>query len=125
MAVVVLVLLYRPLVSTVRWLDSYKRPDTRTIAADWLKKSVPKGSRLAVENSGPTYLDAAGFAIVRADLLIDQSVAWYRERTDYLVISAGDLARYVDLLGAGPTVFQISPTPQRWGPPIRIVKLRN
>jgi 4-amino-4-deoxy-L-arabinose transferase-like glycosyltransferase len=125
MAVVVLALLYRPLASTVRWLDSYKRPDTRTITADWLKTSVPKGSRLAVENSGPTYLDAAGFTIVPADVLIDQSVAWYRERTDYLVISAGDLTRYADLLGAGPTVFQISPTPQRWGPPIRIVKLAN
>jgi 4-amino-4-deoxy-L-arabinose transferase-like glycosyltransferase len=123
LAVVVVALLYHPIASTVRWLDLYKRPDTRTIAGDWLKKSVQKGSRLAVENSGPAYLDAAGFAIVPTDLLIDQNVAWYRERVDYLVISAGDLTRYAELLGAGPTVFQINPTPQRWGPPIRIVRV--
>jgi hypothetical protein len=42
---------------------------------------------------------------------------------DYLVISAADLTRYGDYLAAGPTVFQVSPTPQRWGPPILIVKL--
>ena len=39
------------------------------------------------------------------------------------MISAADLARYGDYVNAGPTVFQIGPTPQRWGPPIRIVKL--
>ena len=50
---------------------------------------------------------------------------WYRQRVDYLVISAADLTRYGDYVNAGPTVFQISPTPQRWGPPILIVKLKR
>jgi hypothetical protein len=26
-------------------------------------------------------------------------------------------------VSAGPTVFQVTPTPQRWGPPIVIVRL--
>jgi hypothetical protein len=125
LAVAVVALLYGPAAGVVRWLDVYKRPDTRTIAADWLTKSAPRGSRVAVENSGPTYLDAAGFQVVPTELLFDHEPAWYRERADYLLISADDLARYGDLLGAGPTVFQISPTPQRWGPPVRIVKIEN
>jgi hypothetical protein len=124
-AVVALVLLYGPTAESVRWLNQFRRPDTRTIAAEWLKTNAPKGARVAVENSGPTYLDAAGFTVAPTELLLDHDVAWYRDHADYLIVSAGDLARYGDVLGAGPTLFQIAPTPQRWGPPIRIVKLRK
>src|SRR5205085_8788901 len=100
-----------------------KRADTRALTTDWLKANAPRGARLAVENSGPTYLDAAGFKVIANEQLLDQPMDWYRARADYLVISATDLARYDDYLGAGPTVFQIAPTPQRWGPPIQIIKL--
>lgn len=124
-ALVALILLYGPTADSVGWLNQFRRPDTRTIAADWLKANAPKGARVAVENSGPTYLDAAGFAVAPTELLLDHDVAWYRDHADYLIVSAGDLARYGDFLSAGPTLFQIAPTPQRWGPPIRIVKLRN
>lgn len=124
LALVMLGVLYYQTASTVRWLDAFRRPDTRGIAADWLKKNVPKGARLAVENSGPSYLDAAGFKVAGSELLMDHDVNWYRQQhVDYLVISAADLSQYGDLLASGPTVFQISPTPQRWGPPIRIIRL--
>ena len=116
-------LLFSGIRETVRWLDHLKRPDTRAIATDWLKRSTPKGARLAVENSGPTYLDRAGFRVTGSQLLIDHGLDWYRERADYLVVSSADLTRYGDYLAAGPTVFQIAPTPQRWGPPIVIVRL--
>lgn len=109
---------------SVRWLDALKRPDTRGMAADWLKANAPPGTRLAVENSGPTYLDAAGFRVVGTELLLGQPVDWYRQRADYLVISAADLSRYGEYIGAGPVVFHVEPGPQRWGPPIRIVSLR-
>jgi 4-amino-4-deoxy-L-arabinose transferase-like glycosyltransferase len=122
-AVVSLLVLGAPTLETVRWLDGLKRVDTRTMAADWLKLNVPRGARLAVENSGPTYLDAAGFRVVGSQLLIGQPLAWYRQRVDWLVISSGDLSQYGDYLNAGPTVFQAEPTPQRWGPPIRIISL--
>jgi 4-amino-4-deoxy-L-arabinose transferase-like glycosyltransferase len=110
------------IVDTINWIDDLKRPDTRTIAADWLKANTPKGTRVAVENSGPTYLDSAGFKVAGVERLLDRPIDFYRSRVDYLVISAADTAPYGDYLGAGPTVFQVSPTPQRWGPPIRIVK---
>lgn len=122
-AIAVALLLWPPAAEAVRWLDQFKRADTRTIAADWLKGNTAKGTRVAVENSGPTYLDAAGFRVASVELLIDHPPDWYRERADYLVISTADLSRYGDYLAAGPTVFQVSPTAQRWGPPVSIVRL--
>jgi hypothetical protein len=116
-------LLWPTTAEAVRWLDQFKRADTRSIAAEWLKGNAPKGSRVAVENNGPTYLDAAGFRLAPAQMLIDHPLDWYRARADYLVISTSDLSRYGEYLAAGPTVFQISPTPQRWGPPILVVRL--
>ena len=124
-AAVLALLLWRPASEVVRWLDQFKEADTRTIAAQWLTTGAPKGARVAVENSGPTYLDAAGFRVVPTELLLGRPVEWYRSRADYLVISATDLSGYGELLAAGPTVFQISPTAQRWGPPIVIVRLAD
>jgi hypothetical protein len=124
-AAVAFVVFTAPTLETVRWLDGLKRVDTRSMAVDWLKANVPPGTRVAVENSGPTYLDAAGFRVVASQLLIGEPVEWYRQRVELLVISSGDLTQYGDYLNAGPTVFQAQPTPQRWGPPIRIVDLRG
>jgi hypothetical protein len=121
--VIAALLLLPTAAETIKWLDRHKRSDTRAIAAEWLKNNTPKGTRVAVENSGPTYLDAGGFRVAGNQVLIDRPLDWYRSRVDYLVISAADLARYADYIAAGPTVFQVSPTPQRWGPPILIVKL--
>jgi 4-amino-4-deoxy-L-arabinose transferase-like glycosyltransferase len=122
-AAAVVLILWVPSVGTVRWLDGLKRGDTRAMAADWLKSSVPRGTRVAVENSGPTYLGAAGFRVVPIEVLVDRPLDWYRQRADYLVISAADLSRYGDYVNAGPTVFQAVPGAQRWGPPILIVKI--
>ena len=122
-AAAVLLLLYGPAAETVRWLDLQKRSDTRAIAADWLKGNTAKGTRVVVENNGPTYLETAGFRVTGTEMLIDRPLDWYRQRADYLVISSVDLTRYGDYVHAGPTVFQITPTLQRWGPPILIVRL--
>jgi len=122
-AAAVILLTWPAIDDSVAWIDGLKRPDTRTIAADWLKANTPKGTRVAVENSGPTYLEAAGFKVAGVELLLDRPIDFYRSRVEDLVISAADTARYGDYLGAGPTVFQVSPTPQRWGPPIQIVRL--
>jgi 4-amino-4-deoxy-L-arabinose transferase-like glycosyltransferase len=123
MGVAAVLVLYNPAAESVRWLDMQKRADTRSLAADWLRSNTARGARVAVENNGPTYLDAAGFKVIATEQLVDHGVDWYRERADYLIVSAADLARYGEYLGAGPTVFQIAPTLQRWGPPIQIVRL--
>jgi len=110
-------------IDSVQWVRNVRHPDTRTITAEWLKHQVPSGARVVVENSGPTYLDDAGFRVIGTNLLREHPVGWYRDRADYLVVSAGDLGAYAQYLGAGPLLFEIAPTAERWGPPIRIVKL--
>ena len=122
-AAAVILVVYGPAAESVRWLDLQKRSDTRALATDWLRSNTARGTRVAVENNGPTYLETAGFKVVGAEQLLDHGIDWYRQRADYLIVSAADLARYGDYVGAGPTVFQITPTLQRWGPPIQIVKL--
>src|SRR3954468_10024448 len=119
-----LLVLGPPVAQTARWIDQQKRADTREMATEWLKANTPRGTRLAVENSGPTYLGAAGFKVVGTELLLDHPPDWYRGRVDYLIMSGVDLARYGSYLEAGRTVFQIPVTRQRWGPPIQIVALR-
>jgi 4-amino-4-deoxy-L-arabinose transferase-like glycosyltransferase len=125
LALIVIALMYQPTVATARWLKDQRRGDTRAIAAAWLRANTPARTRVAVESSGPTYLGAAGMQVVPSEPLFERDANWYRGRADYLVISATDLSPYGDLLNAGRIVFQIAPTPQRGGPPIRIVQLRN
>jgi 4-amino-4-deoxy-L-arabinose transferase-like glycosyltransferase len=123
MAAAVVLIVYGPAAESVRWLDNQKRSDTRALATEWLLGNTTRGARVAVENNGPTYLATAGFKVVAAEMLLDHGVDWYRQRADYLIVSTADLARYGDYLAAGPTVYQITPTLQRWGPPIQIVRL--
>ena len=60
----------------MRWLDQLSRADTRTMAAVWLKANAPKGARVAVENNGPTYLGAAGFAVLGTEAPGATPEAW-------------------------------------------------
>ena len=120
---VIAVLLFPAARVTVGWLDDQKHPDTRAIAAAWLQQTAP-GARVAVENSGPTYLNAAGLRVVPTLVLSDHPPEWYRSRADYLIVSSADLSRYAPYLAEGAAVFQIAPTPQRWGPPITVIKIQ-
>ena len=111
-------------VGTVNWLDGLKVRDTRSIAAEWMVAHVDRGTRIAVENSGPTYLTSAGFDVVPINRAYDRPPSRYFEsRISYIVISAPDLAQYGEFLSTGTLVFEIVPTPQRPGPPVRILKL--
>jgi 4-amino-4-deoxy-L-arabinose transferase-like glycosyltransferase len=121
----VVALTWTPAATAVRWLDQQKRPDTRQLAADWLHDNAPRNARIAVENSGPRYMDRDGFRTVAPELLIEHPPEWYRRNAEYLVISSADFDRYSDYLALGPIVYQISPTPQRWGPPIAIIKVES
>lgn len=123
--VVIAVLLFPGVRMTAAWLRAQKHPDTRTVAVEWLQQNAPPGARVAVENSGPTNLSAAGFHVVATLVLLDRPADWYRSRADYLIVSSGDLTRYSGYLSQGSAVFQIAPTPQRWGPPITVIKVSN
>ncbi len=109
-------------IGSVEWLRALRRPDTRDIAAAWMHEHLRAGATLAVENSGPAYLGELGFQVLSTQLLIDHPVDWYRSRVEYFVISSD--AEYANYTATGPTVFRIAPSPDRWGPPIRIIQLR-
>jgi hypothetical protein len=124
-AALVLLVIGAETADSVDWLNGLRRVDTRTMAAEWLKNNAAEGARVAVENSGPTYLGAAGFRVVGTQSLTERPPDWLAARADYLVMSSADLSAYGAYIAAGDIVFQVAPTPQRWGPPIQIVKLRR
>ncbi|MGH9408630.1 MAG: hypothetical protein ACRD1V_04180, partial [Vicinamibacterales bacterium] len=121
--VIAFVLFWAPVVVTVKWLDQQKRADTRELAVRWLRSAAAPQSRIAVESSGPTYLEEAAFRVVPTELLVDHPPDWYPAHADYLIISSANPPRYAPYIAEGRTVFQIAPAADRWGPPITIVKL--
>ncbi|MCX6544305.1 MAG: glycosyltransferase family 39 protein [Acidobacteria bacterium] len=111
-------------VGSARWLQAFQRPDTRTVASTWLWGHSATGSRVAVENNGPTYLGSAGLDVTLTERIIDRPLESYvKDGFDYLVISTEGINRYDPYLQAGPQVFHVSPDETMWGPDIRIIKL--
>lgn len=123
---VVSLLVVAPLtLATVGSIRELRRPDTRTATAQWIKEAVPQGSRIVVETGGPTCLEDVPLRVIRTSALSDRPLGWYCEHADYLILSGPDTGSAAAYLNAGPTVFQITPTAQRAGPPIRVVKLHE
>jgi 4-amino-4-deoxy-L-arabinose transferase-like glycosyltransferase len=111
--------------ATIDWNRRQARRDTRQMAADWLRATLPAGSRLAVENSGPTYLASAGFDVVNVELLTAQPIEWYVQRgVQYLVVSSG-VGWSEGYAAAGPRMLDVPASPERSGPAIRIVQLQQ
>jgi hypothetical protein len=109
---------------TIRWLGQSRREDTRQAAVSWMMANLPRGAKIAVENSGPTYLRSAGFDVGPVELLVDHPAEWYAKAgCEYLVISSTDERQIAPYLKTGPVVFEIAPGARRWGPPIRIVRM--
>jgi 4-amino-4-deoxy-L-arabinose transferase-like glycosyltransferase len=113
-------------VQSVGWVGALKRADTRQIAVSWMIANLPRGARVAIENSGPRYLARAGFEEIRTGLLVNRPADWYlAQHVEYLVVSSNDLQRYADLFKLGSTLLEIPASLQRWGPPIRILKITS
>lgn len=111
---------------SVIWVRQFARPDTREIAAGWMKANLPAGARIVVENSGPTYLRTLGLDVVAVELVTEHPVDWYRdEGVEYLVISSRDESLNREYMKAGPIVFEVAPSASRWGPPIRVVRVAD
>ena len=113
---------------SIEWLREFRRQDTRWIAGEWILATLPKGTRLVVENSGPANLDQAGFDIVEQPNRLDERLLddYRKAGVAYLVIapwSANALPVYGPVFDAGTLVLSCDPSPDRWGPLVRIVKL--
>jgi hypothetical protein len=128
-AVATIVLIVPLLVPFVKnassWNRQFGRRDTRQMAADWIRATLPSGTRLAVENNGPTYLTSAGFDVTHVELLIQHPLDWYRERNvHYLIVSSG-VAWSQGFADAGPRMLDVPSSRERLGPAIRIVRLQQ
>jgi hypothetical protein len=112
-------------VQTIRWIKQVGERDTREIAAEWMLSNLPAKTKLAVENSGPTYLESRGFQVVPTQVLIEHPVEWYAaQKVEYLIVTS-EAARRAGYDTAGPAVFEMSPTAHRWGPLIRVIRVEG
>ncbi len=113
---------------SLAWLDQFRRPDTRTLAARWMVETLPWGTRLVVENGGPANLEHVGFNIAdNPNRLTQELLDSYRKTgIEYFVIapwSSTDLPGYGTVLDTGNILFSIDSADDRWGPFVRVVKL--
>jgi 4-amino-4-deoxy-L-arabinose transferase-like glycosyltransferase len=127
-AVAVLLLLAPLLVpfgrNSLAWDRQAGRRDTRQMAADWIRATLPPRTRVAVENNGPTYLSAAGLEVIAVDLLIDHPIEWYlQQKVQYLVVSSA-IAWAQGYADAGPRTLDVPTSPEHPGPAIRVVRLQ-
>jgi 4-amino-4-deoxy-L-arabinose transferase-like glycosyltransferase len=110
--------------STLEWNRQASRRDTRQMAADWIRATLPARTRVAVENNGPSYLSTAGFDVVAVDLLIDHPIEWYvQQKVQYLVVSSS-VAWAQGYADAGQRMLDVPTTAEHGGPPIRVVNLK-
>lgn len=111
--------------AVVDWHCQREPRDTRQVTTDWLRGSLPRGARIAVEKSGPSHLDQAGFDVIELDRLIAQPPHWYAEqKIDYLVVSSREAwsTGYAEL---GGRLVDVPELPNRPGPSIRVVRLSS
>lgn len=108
---------------TIGWIRQLGRRDTREMAAEWMMANLPRGARVAVENSGPTYLEAAGFQVLPTQILTEHPVEWYaQQKVEYLIVTS-EHARRAGYESTGAVMFEMTPTVHRWGPLLRIVRV--
>ena len=77
-----------PLRTAVRFNVEVTRPDTGTVAREWIDKTFPPGTRFAVEYFTPV-LDPKRYGIVQESRLVNRSVRSYRDQgVQYLIVSS-------------------------------------
>jgi len=93
-AILMLITLAVPLVKSVQADIQFVKIDGREVSRKWISKSLPVGSKVAVESYAP-YVDYADFNILALQKLCDYAPQWYKENhVDYLVFSEGMFGRF-------------------------------
>ena len=133
-AVLLVLLLVPPLVTAVRYDVENTRRDTGSYAREWIDRTFPPGTHLALERHTPV-LDRSRYKITQEARLITRSVRSYRdEGVQYLVVSSMAYDRYggehnqtrsyQKLFAICPLVAEFAPVRgQRPGPTIRILRV--
>ena len=133
-AALLTVLLGPPLIAAVRYDVESTRRDTGSFAREWIERTVPAGTRIALERFTPV-LDRSRYPVTQETRLITRSVRSYRaEGVQYLVVSSLTYDRYAaehnqsrsyqKLFAICPLVAEFAPIPgQRPGPTIRVLRV--
>lgn len=116
----------------LRWAAAFQRPDTRTIALDWINANIAPGTRIVRDYYTPQpSVERYESAII--PFLSDRSLEWYRAHgvsfvvtSEYTYLRAqGAQAAFYDELLAGPIALDVRPGPATSvSPRIVIVDLR-
>ncbi|MBI4517988.1 MAG: glycosyltransferase family 39 protein [Deltaproteobacteria bacterium] len=136
-AVVALSVALPPARQALRANAERARPDTRSLAHQWVSTNVPEGSCLAREEYTPQ-LPATRYQVHYLWSLAQRPYSWYLEqKCDYLVASSNiygrvhgppyfggpTAAEFYRVLFSLPRVAEFNPGPSASGPTIRIFKL--
>jgi hypothetical protein len=133
-AVVLLLVIVPPLRTAIRFDIEATRPDTGTVAREWIDKTFPPGTKFAVERF-TAVLDPKRYEIVQESRLVNRSVRSYRdEGVQYLMVSSMAYDRYspehnqtrsyAKLMAICPVVATFDPVPNKLvGPTIKILRV--
>jgi hypothetical protein len=133
-AVLLGLMIVPPLRTAVRFNVDVTRPDTGTVAREWIERTFPAGTRFAVERFTPV-LDPKRYGIVQESRLVNRSLRSYRdEGVQYLVVSSMAYDRfgpehnqtrgYQKLFALCPEVAEFPPIEgQLVGPTIRVLQV--
>ncbi|HEY8149678.1 MAG TPA: glycosyltransferase family 39 protein [Vicinamibacteria bacterium] len=127
-------LIVQPLRTAVRFDVEVTRRDTGSYAREWIDRTLPAGTHLALERFTPV-LDGSRYAITLEPRLVNRSVQSYRDDgVQYLVTSSMAYDRfgpehnqtrgYQKIFALCPLVAEFAPVAnQRVGPTIRILRV--
>jgi hypothetical protein len=131
---VVAALMVPPLRMAIAFDRAVTRTDTGTIAREWIDRTLPPGTHLALELFTPV-LDGARYKLTLEPKLINRSLQSYRDDgVQYLVVSSlaydrfpadhNQTRSYQKIFALCPLVAEIPGIPgQRPGPTIRVLQV--
>lgn len=111
-----------------------ERPDTRTIAYEWIQRSLPTGTRIVREDHTPQ-LSGPLFQVGYVDSLVDRSIDWYQQHGYAFAVASSqryerffsgqyvEQQRAYEQLFQLPLAFEICPDALTRGPCIRVLAL--
>jgi len=96
LAVACCAVLAQPVAASIAFVSRSTRVDSRDEARDWIVRSLPPGTHIALESYAP-FVDPAHFDVVVLLALIDHEPGWFvTQDFRYAVASRGMYGRYYD-----------------------------
>ena len=79
---------------TIQSTQSLISVDSRETSREWIKKTIPAGTKIAIESYSP-YIDPEKYQVVSFGEIIEKDPNWYQQNgIDYIVASEGMYGRF-------------------------------